>query len=113
MPVYRPCAMFPWGYYYEVYAPEIFDKAGTLAGATGFLGCAAAIAGSLWRARQSRHVPTYGSARWATDREIDRAGLTGEAGVFIGRKHGRHLRRSEERRVGKECGRHCRARVSP
>src|SRR3546814_1698785 len=63
-----------------------------LAAASGFLGCAAAIAGSLWRARQSRHVTTYGSARWATDREIDRAGLTGEAGVFIGRKHGRYLR---------------------
>src|SRR3546814_7628619 len=63
-----------------------------LASASGFLGCAAAIAGSLWRARQSRHVTTYGSARWATPREIDGAGLFHDAGVFLGRKRGRYLR---------------------
>src|SRR3546814_4006233 len=60
-PIYRPWALFPWWYHYEAYAPEVFDKAGMLAAASGFLGCAAAIAGSLWRARQSRHVTTYGS----------------------------------------------------
>ncbi len=91
-PVYRPWAIFPWWYHYEAYAPEIFDKAGMLAGASGFLGCGAAIAGSLWRARQSRHVTTYGSARWATKREIDRAGLFNDSGVFIGRQRGRYLR---------------------
>src|SRR3546814_12455215 len=84
MPVYRPWSIFPWWYHYEAYAPEIFDKVGTLAGASGFLGCAAAIAGSLWSARQSRYVTTYGSARWATDRELDRAGLTGASGAFNG-----------------------------
>src|SRR3546814_2749904 len=63
-----------------------------LAAASGFLGCGAAIAGSLWRARQSRNVTTYGSARWATTREIDRAGLTGDTGVFLGRQLGRYIR---------------------
>ena len=91
-PIYRPWALFPWWYHYEAYAPEIFDKAGMIAGASGFLGCAAAIAGSLWRARQSRHVTTYGSARWATPREIGKAGLLDDAGVFLGRKRGRYLR---------------------
>ena len=91
-PVYRPWSIFPWWYHYEAYAPEIFDRAGMLAGSSGFLGCAAAIAGSLWRARQSRHVTTYGSARWATIREIERNGLFGDAGIFLGRKHGRYLR---------------------
>jgi type IV secretion system protein VirD4 len=91
-PVYRPWAIFPWWYHYEAYALEIFDRAGMLAGSSGFLGCAAAIAGSLWRARQSRHVTTYGSARWATVREIERNGLFGDAGIFLGRKHGRYLR---------------------
>lgn len=91
-PVYRPWAIFLWWYSYEAYAPDVFDKAGTLAGASGFLGCAAAIAGSLWRARQSRHVVTYGSARWATSREIDRAGLFHDGGVFLGRHGGNYLR---------------------
>jgi type IV secretion system protein VirD4 len=54
-PVYRPWQIFAWWYHYEAYAPEVFDKAGMLAGASGFLGCASAIAGSLWRARQNRH----------------------------------------------------------
>ncbi len=92
LPIYRPWAIFWWWYSYEAYAPQIFDKAGTLAGASGFLGCAAAIGGSLWRARQSRHVTTYGSARWATAREIDRAGLCRDAGVLLGRHGGRYLR---------------------
>jgi len=92
VPFYRPWQIFPWWYHYEAYAPHVFDKAGTLAAASGFLGCAAAVAGSLWRARQSRHVTTYGSARWATPREIDRAGLTRDAGVFLGRHRAHYLR---------------------
>jgi type IV secretion system protein VirD4 len=92
LPVYRPWALFGWWYHYEAYAPEVFDRAGTLAGTSGFMGCAAAIAGSLWRARQSRFVTTYGSARWATEREIARAGLFGSAGIFLGRLHGSYLR---------------------
>jgi type IV secretion system protein VirD4 len=69
-PVYRPWALFPWWYWYDAYAPQVFNKAGMLAGASGFMGCGAAIIGSLWRARQTRLVTTYGSSRWATEREI-------------------------------------------
>jgi type IV secretion system protein VirD4 len=91
-PVYRPWSIFWWWYAFDAYAPQVFDKAGTLAGASGFVGCGAAIAGSLWRARQSRFVTTYGSARWANVREIERAGLFNDAGVFLGRQRGRYLR---------------------
>jgi type IV secretion system protein VirD4 len=92
LPLYRPWALFGWWYHYEAYAPEVFDRAGLLAGTSGFLGCGAAIAGSLWRARQARFVTTYGSARWASEAEIARAGLFGAAGVFLGRCHGAYLR---------------------
>lgn len=85
VPVYRPWALFEWWYFYEAYAPHVFDRAGALAGASGFIGCAAAISGSLWRARQALQVTTYGSARWATGNEITRAGLLGDAGIFLGR----------------------------
>lgn len=91
-PVYRPWAIFPWWFHFDAYAPHIFDKAGAIAAASGFLGCGAAIAGSLWRARQGAQVTTYGSARWATRREIERAGLFRDAGVFLGRLRGRYLR---------------------
>jgi type IV secretion system protein VirD4 len=92
VPVYRPWALFGWWYHYDAYAPIVFDKAGMLAGASGFVGCAAAIFGSLWRARQSSNVTTYGSARWASRREIERAGLHRDAGVMLGTLGGRYLR---------------------
>ena len=91
-PVYEPWKLFPWWYHYEAYAPKVFDKAGMLAAGSGFMGCAAAIIGSPWRARQGRLVTTYGSSRWALSREIERAGLFRPAGVFLGRLRDRYLR---------------------
>ena len=92
MPIYRPWAIFRWWYHYDAYAPHVFDKAGALAAASGLIGCGSAMAGSLWRARQSRKVTTYGSARWAKPREISCAGLYNDAGVFLGRQRSRYLR---------------------
>lgn len=92
LPVYRPWALFGWWYHYEAYAPEVFDKAGALAGASGFLGCAAAVGGSLWRARQTSNVTTYGSARWAAEAEVEKAGLFGDRGVFLGSLRSAYLR---------------------
>ncbi len=91
-PVYRPWAIFVWWYHFDAYAPHIFDRAGAIAGASGFTGCAAAIAGSLWRARQSHNVTTYGSARWANRHEVERAGLNRDAGVFLGQLDHSYLR---------------------
>ena len=99
LPVYRPWALFAWRYHYDAYAPDVFDRAGTLAGASGFIGCRAAIAGSLWRARQSNNVTTYGSARWANDREINVAGLHCDAGVLLGSLGGRYLRHDRPEHV--------------
>jgi len=90
--IYHPWALFGWWFHYDSYAPHIFDKAGAIAGASGFLGCAAAVGGSLWRARQRRLVTTYGSARWANSSEIRRAGLFDARGVFLGSSGGRYLR---------------------
>src|SRR3546814_11113679 len=58
MPVYRPWAIFLWWYHYDAYAPQVFDKAGTMAGASSFLGSAAAVLRSLWRPWQARTVTT-------------------------------------------------------
>ena len=92
LPLYRPWSLFGWWYSYEAYAPAVFDRAGLLAAASGFAGCGAAIAGSLLRARQIGQVTTYGSARWARAREIRRAGLLGERGLFLGRLGDSYLR---------------------
>ncbi|RUW53348.1 conjugal transfer protein TraG [Mesorhizobium sp. M1A.F.Ca.ET.072.01.1.1] len=91
-PIYKPWKLFEWWFHFDAYAPEVFDKAGSLAGASGLLGCAAAIAGSLWRARQRGLVTTYGSSRWALTQEISKAGLFRPAGVFLGKLNDRYLR---------------------
>jgi type IV secretion system protein VirD4 len=92
LPVYRPWALFPWWFHYDAYAPVVFEKAGALAAASGFLGCGAAVAGSLWRARQTGDVTTYGSARWANEKDVRSAGLFGESGLFLGSFGGVDLR---------------------
>jgi type IV secretion system protein VirD4 len=91
-PIYRPWSLFPWWYHFDAYAPQVFDRAGIIAGASGFIGCGAAITGSLWRARQASNVTTFGSARWADRRDLARAGLLDDAGVFLGRSDGAYLR---------------------
>src|SRR5690349_9139332 len=50
-PVYRPWQLFVWWYWYDSYAPDIFNRGGAIAGASSLLGTTAAIALSVWRAR--------------------------------------------------------------
>ncbi len=88
-PVYHPWRLFEWWFFFDAYAPHVFDIGGAIAGGSGLVAVVVAIAMSVWRSRQSRLVTTYGSARWATDEEIKRAGLTQTAGVFLGRMLGR------------------------
>jgi type IV secretion system protein VirD4 len=91
-PIYRPWLIFPWWFAYNAYAPSIFNRAGAIAATGGTLGAASAVVGSIWRARQSRLVTTYGSARWASLRDLRRAGLFRSAGVFLGKAGDRYLR---------------------
>ena len=92
IPIYRPWALFGWWYRFDAYAPRIFNRAGEIAGASGIVACGAAVFGSLWRARQRKHVTTYGSARWAGYHDAEAAGLFDNAGVFLGRFRQHYLR---------------------
>jgi len=90
--VYLPWRLFEWWFAYEAYAPEIFEEGGAIAAAGGIAGALFAIVNSVWRARQSQLVTTYGSARWATPKEIKAAGLFASKGVFLGRLENNYLR---------------------
>ncbi len=92
LPVYYPWRLFEWWYAYDAYAPAIFNRAGMVAASSGLLGCAAAVIGALWRARQSTLSTTYGSSRWAEARDIRKAGLLNGAGVFLGKAEDNYLR---------------------
>jgi len=91
-PFYYPWRLFEWWYAYDAYAHGVFNKAGAIAATSGFLGCAVAIVGSLWRARQVGHATTYGSSRWANTLEVRKAGLFKPFGVFLGQLDGEYLR---------------------
>ncbi|ELM6954430.1 hypothetical protein Q2X51_005105 [Salmonella enterica] len=69
-PAYFPPAFFWWWFSFDAYAPAIFLEGGIIAVSGGFLAIAAAILMSIIRARETRNVATYGSARWAEDGEI-------------------------------------------
>ncbi len=70
VPVYPPPAFFLWWYWYDAYAPRVFYEGAVIAAAGGFAAIGIAIGMSVWRAREARDVTTYGSARWATEREV-------------------------------------------
>jgi type IV secretion system protein VirD4 len=46
----------------------------------------------VWRARELKNAETYGSARWATTREVRAAGLLGANGVVLGKLAADYLR---------------------
>jgi type IV secretion system protein VirD4 len=92
VPVYWPWALFVWWYAYDAYAPHLFNRAGMIAASGGLVGCGVAVAGSLWRARQDKHVTTYGSSHWASRKDVTEAGLFRPAGVFLGQLEGDYLR---------------------
>jgi type IV secretion system protein VirD4 len=91
-PVYPPPAFFVWWYWYDAYAPRVFMEGAYIAVAGGFVCIAAAIAMSVWRAREGKDVSTYGSARWATRDDLIAAGLLGVDGVVLGKHLNAYLR---------------------
>ncbi|MDN2617671.1 conjugal transfer protein TraG [Enterobacter kobei] len=91
-PIYYPWKLFEWWFFFDAYAPQVFDTGGMIAAGSGLLAVAVAIAMSVWRSRQARKVTTYGSARWADAADIRNAGLTQPTGVFLGQHDGHYLR---------------------
>lgn len=85
LPIYEPWKLFEWWYFYDAYAPKVFERGGIIAASSGMLVTGAAITMAVWRSRMAKRVTTYGSARWAEREEIAKAGLTNPAGVFLGK----------------------------
>jgi type IV secretion system protein VirD4 len=92
LPLYPPPAFFWWWFSYDAYAPAIFVEGALIAASGGFVSAAVAIAMSVWRAREAKEARTYGSARWATTKEVGTAGLLNSDGVVLGRIDHQYLR---------------------
>ncbi len=91
-PVYHPWRLFEWWFFFDAYAPHVFEIGGAIAGGSGLIAVLVAIAMSVWRSRQSKLVTTYRSAHWTEASDIRKAGLTQPADVFLGLHDGQYLR---------------------
>ena len=91
-PVYNPPAFFWWWFAYDAYAPHIFVEGAYIAASGGLAAVVVAIGMSVWRAREAKHADTFGSARWATSKEVRRAGLLGDDGTVLGRLGSHYIR---------------------
>ena len=91
-PVYHPWRLFEWWFFFDAYAPHVFDVGGAIAAGSGLIAVVVAVGMSIWRSRQSKLVTTYGSARWANAEDICKAGLDQPAGVFLGQHRQQYLR---------------------
>jgi type IV secretion system protein VirD4 len=91
-PIYFPAAFFWWWFSYDAYAPRIFVRGAVIAASGGLVSAAVAIGMSVRRAREAKRAQTYGSARWASGREVEAAGMLGEDGVVLGKLGRRYLR---------------------
>ncbi|WP_328279484.1 conjugal transfer protein TraG [Sphingobium sp.] len=91
-PIYPPPAFFGWWFSFDAYAPDIFQTGAYIAVSGGFVSIAVAIGMSVWRARELKNAETFGSARWASEKEIRKAGLLGGDGVVLGQFGRAYLR---------------------
>jgi len=93
-PVYYPWRLFEWWYAFEPYAPGVFARGGQIAISASFLGVVFSVIGSVWRGRKAKKLTTFGSSRWANDKDLKQAGLFETDGVFIGRTDKNYIRHS-------------------
>ncbi|KQW72231.1 conjugal transfer protein TraG [Phenylobacterium sp. Root77] len=92
LPLYRPWSFFWWWFAFDAYAPGVFLEGAAIVSCGVAVAVVISIVMSVWRARESRNVTTYGSARWAGAGDIARAGLLVDAGVVLGRVSAGYLR---------------------
>jgi type IV secretion system protein VirD4 len=90
--IYSPWRVFEWWLIYEAFDPNVFVLSGVMIGSGGIVAALFALVNSVWRARQNQQATTYGSARWATTKEVSAAGLFKSRGVVLGRLGDRYLR---------------------
>lgn len=82
--LYGPWRYFEWTYHYEPYAPEIFGRSMWFVYAGFLIVFFSLVALSIRRARTSKDVDTFGSAKWATEDVLKTHGLLGSEGIFLG-----------------------------
>lgn len=91
--IYQPFAIFKWRKEFYNYAPQQFD-AGSHIAVTGFIITFITFFVGMILAKKNTKTPTsHGSARWATEEELEKTGLLKPEGVILGlSKTGKYIR---------------------
>lgn len=82
-PIYNPLSWFFWAYKYNTYAPHVFDVASWITYGIFFTMFFIMIILAIRRAKNNRSHGVYGTARWASEKELDEYGLFENKGVVI------------------------------
>jgi type IV secretion system protein VirD4 len=98
-PLYAPWRFFLWWYAFDAYARPIFEVGALIFLGFVVAGIVLAFGFSLWRSREAKLSDTYGTARWASSRDLRRLDLTQGDGVVLGAWEGQLLRHDGDEHV--------------
>jgi type IV secretion system protein VirD4 len=82
--IYAPWNFLLWWFQFDAYAPEVFETGAWIALVGGPLPILISIGATIYRARDPGNSTTYGSARWATVKDVKKAKLFDNDGIFLG-----------------------------
>lgn len=93
IPIYNPFRFITWSFHFYAYAPKIFDKALMFPCLASLLGVGAAVFIALKRTQKKESASSHGTASWADQEALKKAGLLEGKGVVLGvSKAGEYLR---------------------
>ena len=82
-PLYWPIMWIVWSVHYYDTAPEFFKQL-HMAYSFGFLLCIGLVIGASLRRTRRVDSDSFGSARWATDRDLREGGYFSKTGIVLG-----------------------------
>ena len=91
--IFSPLRIFQWDYHYGAYNRLPFYIGYSIITIGVVLGVSVAVILSVYQGRKQKNPTTHGSARFASELEVEETGLIRETGVILGQdKSGRYLR---------------------
>ena len=88
-PIYWPWKYWEWMYYFDYYAKPIFFQGSLFIYGGVFLIFLTIVFMSLIRARRQKDSDTYGSARWATEKDLQKAKVLSSDGIVLAQTNDR------------------------
>lgn len=101
-PVYFPWSWWVWAYQYDSYAPVVFDTAFNLTAISFFAMFGVMVVLAIRRAKKKETTGAYGTARWASEKELDKAGLLGAHGVILAQTYDAKFHSAKKIEDGKD-----------